>query len=160
MNKYLAGTFLSTAIFSALTFSSAWAQVPMQQNPTHLDANSFVAGGGTTAADCTTSAVASASNTFTITPPSNQSVYIGTISVDTLSQGTAAAGTFSVTNLGGGTYNFPIYWGTSNAPNSREYIYPQGLKSATPGTAVVVTPAAAATTSASVCITVTGWYGN
>lgn len=112
----------------------AFAQAQTQQSPTRLDA-------------CTSvgyAAATSAQATLTITPPSGQYVYMCGFSFDVCNSGTAGTAqnnvTFTSTNIVGlptWQYSFAAAINTCVSP-IREYL-PTPLKSAAPGTAVVIT---------------------
>lgn len=140
------------------------AQTSVQQSAAKLDAGTSLtgpAGGRTT---CTTTQDSVANLTVTLTPTAGNFVYITGIDIQVASNVTGATsavawsttgltgnGSFITTNVAGATTNV--------APNGGYQVnakYPTGLKSITPGTAVVLTPSATMA-SASQCPQV-AWY--
>lgn len=131
--------------------TAALAQAPVQQSGTHLDACTNV--GYQTAT--------SAQATLTVTPPAGQYVYICGFAFDVCNGGTAGTAqnnvTFTSSNIAGGPtwqYSFPAAINTCYTPQIREML-PIPLKSAAPGTNVVITSPA---TDTNVTYTIRMYY--
>jgi hypothetical protein len=130
------------------------------QSAFHADASSILA--ATTAANCTTTQVAVATLSMTITPPSGSYVYITGMYIETASNGTGSTGSTTAWTSTGLT-NTPSWLvnaggtGASLASQVSETYPPGGLRSVTPGTAVVLAPVATMA-SAFTCAKVTGYF--
>jgi hypothetical protein len=124
---------LLSLIFS-ISASLAFAQAPIQQSATRLDACTNV--GYATAT--------SAQATLQINPPAGQYVYMCGFAFDVCNGGTAGTAqnnvTFTSTNIAGSPtwqYSFPAAINTCYTPLIREML-PSPLKSAVPGTQVQI----------------------
>lgn len=117
------------------------------------------------AANCTATQATATPLTLTMTPPAGQYVYISELAITVIPNATGSNSTtvYSSTNLTGS----PVWLigEFSNAaalpamaPLQVNDVYPTGLKSTTPGTAVTLVPAATLA-SASVCPRVVAWFG-
>jgi hypothetical protein len=130
---------LLLTLASLLWASCAFAQAPVQQSGTHLDAATAVAFGQ--------AAVGSAS-TASITVPSGQYAYITGIGIDLAQNGTSTAvvngNTVAMVNITGGpqwTFSCPAT-ANANCVGVREF-FPVPLKSAAPGTTTSLTTGSA-----------------
>lgn len=115
--------------------------------------------------NCTATQTNAASLTLTLTPPAGQYVYISQFAVNVIPNATGAASTaaYTTTNLTGspvwliGEYANAAAT-PAQAPLQINDVYPTGLKSTAPGTAVTFVPNATLA-SASVCPRVVAWFG-
>lgn len=126
----------------------------------HADSSGVLA--TTSAANCTTTQVAVATLSMTITPPAGNYVYITGMYIETASNGTGSTtSTTAWTSTGlTNTPSWLVTAGGTGAPaisQIAETYPPGGLKSANPGTAVVLAPVATLA-SAYTCAKVTGYY--
>jgi hypothetical protein len=127
----------------------------------HADASTLLA--ATSASNCTTTQVAVATLSMTITPPAGNFVYITGMYIEVGSNGTGStASTTAWTSTG--ITNTPSWLvgaggATLAGPTQQvaETYPPGGLKSVTPGTAVVLAPVATLA-SAFTCAKVTGYF--
>lgn len=133
------------------------------QSASRADAATFmqmVAGGRTT---CSTSQDTVANLTITITPPAGNYVYLTGFYVEGMGNATAATSTtvWSSTNLNGSpAWLTPTIASAAANPTgliSIAEVYPTGMKSTTPGTAVTILPQAT-TASAFLCAHAVGYF--
>ena len=158
----VAAVALGTGLLGAAKEAKAQATAPgvaVQQSPQRLDASQVVQ--GTTAANCTTTQVAVASNTFTFQPPSGQYLYLTGAYIEVAGNGTGAQSAvgWSTTNLNG------VAWLTTGAVQTTALgaqevaeSYSNPLKSSQAGLAVVITPTATMASNYQ-CAKFTGYYG-
>jgi hypothetical protein len=169
MNKDLRNALLGgTALIGAglLSVGAAKAQTAalpggvtaVQQSAARADAAAF--DNTTTAANCTTTQVSIANGTITITPPAGNFVYLGSVTAQVAnnSTGAASAAALSTTNLTGA----PAWLVNEQAAaavvaEQVNQVFPTGLKSTAPGTAVTIVPTATLA-SGYLCVQAAGWY--
>lgn len=160
----VAAIALGGGLLAPAFISEAEAQTAVQQSSAELRAASALTGPSGGRTTCTTTQDSVANLTVTLTPAAGNYVYITAIDIQVASNVTGATsavawsttgltgnGSFLTTNVAGATTNV--------APNGGYQVnakYPTGLKSITPGTAVVLTPSATMA-SASQCPQV-AWY--
>ncbi len=130
------------------------------QSAYHADSSSILA--STSATNCTTTQVATATLALTITPPAGNFVYITGMYIETASNGTGSTtSTTAWTSTGiTNTPSWLVTAGGTGAPATSgvaETYPPGGLKSVSAGTAVVLTPVATLA-SAFTCAKVTGYF--
>ncbi len=118
-----------------------------------------------TATICTATQSATTSLTVTITPPAGQYVYLSSFGVSVIpnATGSNSAAVYTSTNLTGSPVwligEFSNAAGlAATAPTQISDVYPTGVKSQSPGTAVTLVPSATLA-SASVCPRATAWFG-
>lgn len=119
----------------------------------------------TSSANCTATQASTANLTLTITPPAGQYVYLSSFNVNVIPNATGSNSTaaYTSTNLTGSPVwligEFSNAAGlTLTAAQQVNDVYPTGIKSTTPGTAVTLVPSATLA-SASVCARATAWFG-
>lgn len=155
---------LSIALLAALLFGSgAYAQTAVQQSLPKLDAATGIYGQANGATSCNTVSQTAANDTITITPPANQYVYLTMLSIQntTDATGVTQTGTISSTNLTGAPFwSFATALTTVQgvAPALVE-VYPTGLRSTTPGTAVTLVPSATQSAHNYLCMRAAAFFG-
>lgn len=163
-NALLGGTALlgvgliNVPVAEAQTAALPGGVTAVQQSAARADAASFNA--GTTAANCTTTQVAVATNTVTITPPAGNFVYLASVTAQVANNSTGAvsAAALSTTNLTGA----PAWLVSEQAAAAAvaeevNQVFPTGLKSTVAGTNVTIVPTATLA-SGYLCVQVAGWY--
>jgi hypothetical protein len=145
---------------------SALAQAPtaVNQSPTRSDAATFLQTmvGGATA--CATVNSTAANGTVTITPPAGQYVYITGVYIDITSDTTGLTGvaTMGTTNITGSpTWSLATLTAAAAGQATMRQIadvFPTGLRSTVPGTAVTFVPSAQSN-HVIFCTRVAGYYG-
>ena len=118
-----------------------------------------------TSTNCTATQASTANLTLTLTPPAGQYVYLSAFSVNVIPNATGAASTaaFTTTNLTGSpAWLIGEYANAAATPAMAALqvndVYPTGLKSTAPGTAVTIVPTATLA-SATVCPRAVAWFG-
>jgi hypothetical protein len=156
---------LISLLLVAFVCTAAFGQAPtaIQQSGSRTDAATFLATSLGGATSCATVNTTTANGTVTITPPAGQYVYITGVFIDLTSDitGTTSVATMSTTNLTGS----PVWSlatilaaGAASATNRQiAEVYPTGLRSTVPGTAVTFVPSAQIAHTI-VCTRVAGYY--
>src|SRR5216684_73154 len=152
-----AGLLGAPAVLAGTTDGSSTSTT---QGSFHADTSGVLA--ATSAANCTTTQVATATLALTITPQPTQSVYITGVYIETASNGTGSTtSTTAWTSTGlTNTPSWLVSAGGTGAPaigQIAETYPPGGLKSSSPGVAVTLTPVATLA-SAFTCAKVTGYF--
>jgi len=155
-----AGLLGSLGAEKALAGLGDGSSTSVSQSAYHPDASSILA--ATSATNCTTTQVATATLALTITPPSGNYAYITGVYIQTASNGTGST-TSTTAWTSTGLTNTPSWLVTAGGTGApavtavAETYPPGGLKSSAPGTAVVLTPVATLA-SAFTCAKVTGYF--
>lgn len=133
----------------------------VQQSAARADAAAF--NNSPTFTNCTTTQASTANLTITVTPPAGNYVYLSSLTAQQGSNATGAAAAsvaaLSSTNLTGA----PAWLLDTNTGSQSigaeviNQVWPTGLKSTAPGTAVTIVPTATLA-STYVCIQASGWY--
>ena len=144
---------------------SAWAQSPavVNQSPSRLDTATFLATSLGGATSCATVNTTTANGTVTIAGQAGLYIYITGVYIDLPSDttGTTGVATLSTTNITGSpVWSLATLAAAAAAGATNRQIadvYPTGLRSASPGTAVTFVPSAQIAHIA-LCIRVAGYY--
>lgn len=142
-------TFAGLALILASGVAFAQQAPAIQQSGSRLDTATGLYGPAGGATSCATVNTTAANNTVTITPPSGYYVYITSVNVDISGDATGTTGvaTMSTTNLTGGPFwtlaTLAVATGSGGGGIRNIHdIYPTGLRSTAPGTAVTFVPSA------------------
>lgn len=168
MNKLTAALLGGTALVgagllsapAALAGATDGSSASVSQSAYHPDASGVLA--ATSAANCTSTQVAVATLSMTITPPAGNYVYITGMYIETASNGTGSTGSTTAWTSTG-LQNSPSWLvnaggtGASLASAVAETYPPGGLKSTAPGAVVTLAPLATLA-SAFTCAKVTGYF--
>ena len=143
--RFLRSLAFAVAFLAPVT---AFAQYDVQINPSRLDAAVAVAGPAGGVTSCNTVNTSIVNNTVTITPGSNQRVYVWSVGIDIASDATGTTGVATASWTGFASN--PVYSlatvavATAAGSQNRQIYeeYPTALVSQQPGVAVVLTPSA------------------